>query len=78
MLATKVHIVYETISVKCPEEANPGRDRGENSGQGLRERAHRVGEELLMGSWFLLVVAKRCPKVVCSDCYTTLVMLVQL
>lgn len=29
MLATKVHILYETISVKYPEEANPQRQRGE-------------------------------------------------
>lgn len=28
MLATKVHILYETISVKCSEEANPERQRG--------------------------------------------------
>jgi len=27
MLATKVHVLYETISVKCPEEANPQRQR---------------------------------------------------
>ena len=49
-----------------------------NGGQGLRERARRAGEELLMGTWFILVVVKKCPKVDCSDHCTTLVMLVQL
>lgn len=62
MLATKVHILHGTISVKCPEEANPQREE-KNGGQGLRERTRRAEEELLMGTWFLLVV-KKCPKVV--------------
>lgn len=37
----KVHILYETISVKCPEEANPERQRGKRW-PGTQERAHRV------------------------------------
>ena len=39
--------------------------------RGLRERAHRAEEELLMGTSFLLVV-KKCPKVDYSDACTTL------